>query len=204
MKCFNCGDDADMRVLVSINGKIQQVDICSKCYKEQMQDMIEHFKDQGGDFNPEKMQKFMFKVFQENKDDFEKLLSEGFNLGNINLDDIDMKNLTSHLFNDDGSMNMDFESVMDNLDKNKQMTFDFSKFGEDPTVFNFNKEKESKQKVNLSELEKLRTSVNKKKQLLNSFVEKEDYLAAASVRDQIKEMNHRIMSMLEMETENER
>ena len=36
MKCFNCGDDADMKVLIMLNGKLQQVDICSDCYKEQL------------------------------------------------------------------------------------------------------------------------------------------------------------------------
>ncbi len=54
------------------------------------------------------------------------------------------------------------------------------------------------------EIRMLRSSVNRKKKQLKGYVDAEDYLAAASVRDQIKDINKRIMIIMELEKENER
>ena len=207
MKCFNCGDDADMKVLVVINGKAQKVDICTKCYKEQMDDMVEQMRANGQD--PEQLQKFMFNLFKENKEEFEKLLGEAFNMPNLNIDDVEIEEVTSNLFNGtDQQINF-----KDFLEKNRNIEFydDFDLDEKPNTGWKEIKPKRepADRKSRFSAEEKsevvcLKNSITKKKQQLYAYVQNEDYIAAANMRDQIKDMNKKIMFIQELEKESER
>lgn len=201
MKCFNCGDDADMKVYVIINGKLQQVDICSKCYKEQMEAMVEHFKDQDGDFNPEEMQKFMYKVLMENKDEFEKIFGNILKDSNFNLEDIDINNIK-----------FDMKAGVDpfgNSELDEYIRHNEAQQGYKSRDKESEKDKDFKQ-INFSEIKNkkeikmLKNSVDRKKEQLNSYVRSEDYMAAATLRDQIRDINKRIMFIMELEKEYER
>lgn len=203
MKCYNCGDDADMKVYVIVNGKLQQVDICSKCYKEQIEAMVDHFKNQDGDFNPEEMQKFMYKVLMDNKDEFEKIFGSmlndsSFNLDNLNVNDIafDMK---------EGMNSFESDEVEDFL-KNKtgQKGFEFKHREPEEMKKDEFKQINFGEMKNKKEIKMLKNSVDRKKKQLNSYVKSEDYLAAATLRDQIRDINKRIMFIMELEKEYER
>ena len=205
MKCFNCGDDADMKVFVMLDGKLQQVDICSKCYKEQLSEMVEHFKGMNGQFNPEEMQKFMFKLLSENKDEFEKLFGNMLNNPDFNLYDIDLENISVEI-NDIPEQIKNFEEFKDYIDSYaeggnvsyKEFTsVDNSDTGEQ---INFYKPSDKDKK----EIKMLQMSVDKKRKELDHYVSIEDYMTAASLRDQVKDINKRIMMILELEKENER
>ncbi len=201
MKCYNCGDDADMKVYVIVNGKLQQVDICSKCYKEQMEAMVEHFKDQDGDFNPEEMQKYMYKVLMENKDEFEQIFGsilndKDFNLDNFNISDIgfDIKG---------GMANFGIDEVEDFV-KNFKKEADHGFEGQSKNKNDEFKQMNFNESKNKKEIKMLKNSVDKKKEQLDSYVKAEDYMAAATLRDQIRDINKRIMFIMELEKEYER
>ena len=200
MICFNCGNDANMKVLVMVNGKLEEVYICSACYKEQMNEMMEQFKDSSGDFDPEQMQKFMHKILRENKDDFEEVFGrlsndENFDISNISFGDIEM-NIDQGIVHFKGmaNANKSDEDIASILNKQEQ---------EAKKATNYEQTDFAKMKQN-KEIKMLKSSVDKKKQQLSSYVESEDYMAAASLRDQIKDINKRIMFILEVEKENER
>lgn len=206
MKCFNCGDDADMKVLIMLNGKLQQVDICSDCYKEQLGEMVQHFKGENGEFNPEEMQKFMFKLMSENKEEFENIFGNLLNEPDFNLDDIDFDNISVEI-NDIPDNIRNFEDFKKHIEGFgiEEVNFKHDDFAGhrhvDPEQINFhNRYKENENK----EVKMLQNSVDKKKKELNHYVQIEDYMTAATLRDQIRDINKRIMIILELEKENER
>ncbi|MDO5027456.1 MAG: hypothetical protein Q4E50_06465 [Tissierellia bacterium] len=201
MKCYNCGDDADMKVYVIVNGKLQQVDICSKCYKEQMEAMVEHFRDQDGDFNPEEMQKHMYKILMDNKEEFEKIFGSMLNDQNFNLDNIDINDIGFDI--KEGMANFDISEVERFLKNNVKKEEDLRYEGQKDSKDDF-KQMDFKESKNQKEIKMLKNSVDKKKQQLNSYVRAEDYMAAATLRDQIRDINKRIMFIMELEKEYER
>lgn len=203
MKCYNCGDDADMKVYVIVNGKLQQVDICSKCYKEQMEAMVDHFKNQDGDFNPEEMQKFMYKVLMDNKDEFEKIFGSMLNDSSFNLDNLNVNDIA-----------FDMKEVMNPFESDEVEDFLKNKTGQKGFEFKHREPEEMKkdefkqinfgEMKNKKEIKMLKNSVDRKREQLNSYVKSEDYLAAATLRDQIRDINKRIMFIMELEKEYER
>lgn len=203
MKCYNCGDDADMKVYVIVNGKLQQVDICSKCYKEQMEAMVDHFKNQDGDFNPEEMQKFMYKVLMDNKDEFEKIFGSMLNDSSFNLDNLNINDIA-----------FDMKEVMNPFESDEVEDFLKNKTGQKGFEFKHREPEEMKkdefkqinfgEMKNKKEIKMLKNSVDRKREQLNSYVKSEDYLAAATLRDQIRDINKRIMFIMELEKEYER
>lgn len=201
MKCFNCGDDAEMKVMVLIDGKIQEVNICANCYKDHMQRMMDEFSDDSGNFNPEEMQKFLLNIIKNNKDEFENLFGNLIEQANINPDDIKPEDIDFEIgsFEDfAGEMgDVDLKVVLENMkDFHKKDPFEGKK--EVYSQADFRETKSDR------EIKMLKSSVNKKKKQLRDYVDAEDYLAAASVRDQIKDINKRIMIIMELEKENER
>lgn len=204
MKCYNCGDDADMKVLVMINGQLKQVEICSNCYKEQMGAMIDQFKSKNGEFDPEEMQKFMYKILMENKDGFEKIFGNMLDDSNFNLDNIDLNDI-SYEFQDGMDPNAEI-SELESFLKNSNSDFQYKPKHRNPAdddndgynQMDFNEFKNKK------EIKMLKSSVDKKKQQIHTYVASEDYMAAATLRDQIRDINKRIMIIMELEKENER
>lgn len=206
MKCYNCGDDADMRVYVIVNGKLQQVDICSKCYKEQMQAMVDHFKNKDGNFNPEEMQKFMYKVLMDNKDEFEKIFGSMLNDSNFTLDNIDFNDIGFDIKEGmnpfEGFIADELENFLKgkNIQNDTKPTYKENVDGKDKDYkqINFGEVKNKK------EIKMLKSSVDRKKEQLYSYIKSEDYMAAATLRDQIRDINKRIMFIMELEKEYER
>lgn len=214
MKCFNCDNDADMEVLMMVNGKMKKINICMECYQEQVDQMMEMMSDEDGNIDPEDVQKRMFEFFQNNKDEFEKFIAEAINDENFDMNQLNPENfdITDMDF---GNSGFDFSKEgLNNI---------FSKFGNSETdVFNsgfkFDQEQFNKKpnmdesKVNNTELTKerlkkqrevrmLKKAVNKKKEEINSYLKQEDYLSAAHSRDEMREMNKKIMIIKRLEKE---
>lgn len=207
MKCFNCGDEANMKVLVVINGKAQKVDICQKCYKEQMDEMVEQMRQNGQD--SEQLQKFMFNLFKDNKEEFEKLLGDAFNMPDLNIDDLEIEEVTSNLFK--GSE--ETINFKDFLEKNRDMEYINDMDDEGPNMgwkeIKSDREKEDRRRTRIqagarSEITFMKNTVARKRKQLDDYVRAEDYLQAASIRDQIRDMNKEIMILKEVEKANER
>ena len=206
MKCFNCGDDAEMKVMVLIYGQIQEVSICSKCYKEHMQRMMDEFSDESGEFNPEEMQKFLLKMIKNNKDEFEKLFGNIIDQANVNIDDVNPDDISFEIgnFEDFASQmgDINLKAVFDKMgESHKEAPFEPYEPAESNPSY---KQTDFRETKSDREIRMLRSSVNRKKKQLKGYVDAEDYLAAASVRDQIKDINKRIMIIMELEKENER
>lgn len=207
MKCFNCGDDAEMKVMVLIDGQIQEVSICSKCYKEHMQRMMDEFSDESGEFNPEEMQKFLLKMIKNNKDEFEKLFGNIIDQANVNIEDVNPEDISFEIgnFEDfaDQMGDINLKAIFDKMGQRHKEEESFGPFEPDESNSSY-KQTDFRETKSDREIRMLRSSVNRKKKQLRGYVDAEDYLAAASVRDQIKDINKRIMIIMELEKENER
>lgn len=224
MKCFSCGDDANMKVIISVNGELEQVDICEKCYKEHVQKMMDYMKGEDGKFDPEKMQSAMFDIINNNKDKLEEMLGYAFNIENFNLDNIDFKNIKFEDLDIEDLTNFTKNSGF--MDPDSFENFNPFKMGTSSRGINGNPnlyEPETDQKLNKSEnfssqktshynkgvnpyntkadrVNILQQSIARKKKQLDQYVDSEDYLAAASMRDQIRDINREIMFILELES----
>lgn len=192
MECFNCGNESEMEVYMMINGKIKKMNICMDCYKEQMKSMMEMLADEHGNINPEKIQKKMFEFFKENKDEFENFIADAINDANFKIEDLNMQNIDVSSFNFEN-----FGVNLENIDFDKILKSKIKK--QDENI-------ESNIKVDYSSNEKkevidLIKSAEKKRILLNQSVEKEDYLSASILRDEMREINRKIMIIREFEKE---
>ncbi|MFL8906871.1 hypothetical protein ACKA01_07275 [Helcococcus kunzii] len=221
MKCFNCGNDADMEVFMMVNGKMKKISICMECYQEQLQSMMGALAGEDGEFDPEEVQRKMFEFFQNNKDEFEKFIGEAindenFDMNNLNSEDFDISdmnfensgfNLTKDDLNDifgkfnNAGNNMEYHTKPDydfvfNFDRDRKDSFD----GEN----NYSRNQETKERLaKQREMRLLKKAVEKKREEMNRFVEKEDYLAAATSRDEMREINKKIMIIKQIEKEGE-
>lgn len=237
MKCFSCGDDANMKVIISVNGELEQVDICEKCYKEHVQNMMDYMKGEDGKLDPEKMQKAMFDIVKNNKGKLEEMLGHAFNIEDLNLDNIDFKNinlsdfdvedLTNFTKNNNFGVEQPFRhdahfrgldardiNINPNLfDPETGETFDksgnlSSRMGNSNGQAGRRDQYQNRQTyrrpnnfhTNAERIDILQQSITRKKRQLDEYVDSEDYLAAASMRDQIRDINREIMLILELES----
>lgn len=195
MQCFNCGNDADMEVLMMINGKMKKISICMDCYKEQMSKMMEMMSDGSGNINPEEIQKKLFSFFQENKAEFEKFLGQAVDDENFSMDNLKPENFdVSHI---------DFGKAKEIPSWLKELFPDHEAFAQDKeeerkTYYSSNYYDDNEREINI-----LLRSVNQKREELNKSVMDEDFIKAASLRDQMREINKRIMIIREFATESE-
>lgn len=218
MKCFNCGNDADMEVFMMINGKMKKISICMECYQEQLQNMMEAMSDGDGNFNPEEVQRKMFEFFQNNREEFEKFIGEAINDENFDMNNLNVKDfdITDMSFENSGfdlgreNLNEIFSNFNSQINKNRKNSafkfeddllnrntnFDFEKSN------NYEKNQETKERLsNQREMRLLKKAVEKKREELNNYLKNEDYLAAASSRDEMREINKKIMIIKQLEKE---
>ncbi|MDO4778924.1 MAG: hypothetical protein Q4A42_05170 [Tissierellia bacterium] len=204
MQCFNCGEDADMEVLMMVNGKMKKMSICMKCYQEQMKAMMDMLSDEEGNINPDEIQKKMFEFFKEHKEEFETFLGEALNNNNFKFEDLSAENLQFTSVNPEEISGENISDILnkfnDKVLQNKK-GFDF----EDSNKINSKIE----DKIYVSEdfenkeINNLIKAVKTKRMKLNQSIEKEDYLQAANLRDEIREMNKKIMIIKEFAKEGE-
>ena len=202
MNCFNCGNEADMEVLMLINGKMQKVSLCNDCYQEKMQELMNNIKGMGPGFDPEQIQKSMFEFMQDNKPMFDKIFSEALDDEGFDINNLDPSNFNVEVFQN-GEMDPKLQ------DKIKESLGNIFNQGGDNRKSEVFEEKNVKSNNKLSydkynELNRLKSTVYKKKNQLRDFVAKEEYLQAAALRDEIREMNKKIMIILELEKEYEK
>ena len=206
MECFNCGNDADMEVYMMINGKMKKLQICMDCYREQMQNMMDSFQDEFGNVNPDEIQKQMFNFFQNNKGEFEKMFGDA--LGDENFD---MSTLTPDNFD---IKEMNFENTGFNLNNQNidEMMKNLSdKIGKKYNTIQRNMHRSygpKDRKDNLThedkEMQNLQNAARRKKAELHSNLNEEDYLAAANTRDEMREINKKIMIIKKMARKGEK
>lgn len=221
MNCFNCGNDADMEVFMMVNGKMKKISICMECYQEQLQNMMGALTGENGEFDPEDVQRKMFEFFQNNKDQFEKFIGEAINDENFDMNslnsedfsisDMNFENSGFNLSKDD--LNDIFEKwnkTGDNLNFNigpdYEVGFNFDRDNQNPYNIesNYSRNQVTKERLaNQREMRLLKKAVEKKRQEMNQYVEKEDYLAAATSRDEMREINKKIMIIKQIEKEGE-
>lgn len=190
MECFNCGNDADMEIVLMVNGELKKIHICMDCYKESMQDMLDDMMDEDGNIDPEKIQKRMFEFFENNKEAFYELFG--------NEDGI---NPNMNIFGQNFNMETNPKDFMEFLNKFKQNE-EFkdkpktNRFGFDPYKEYKNKPGEyNKQDSANRQIASIQNTLQEKKKTLMKQLDQEDYLAAATSRDEIKEMNRRIIKL---------
>lgn len=221
MNCFNCGNDADMEVFMMVNGKMKKISICMECYQEQLQSMMGAFSGEDGNFDPEEVQRKMFEFFQNNKDEFEKFIGdaindENFDMNSLNADDFNISDMNFensgfNLSKDDMNDIFDkFNAGRDTskFDSKEDYDFGFNYNKQEPKAYdtgnNYSKNQETKERLaNQREMRLLKKAVEKKKQEMNQYVENEDYLAAATSRDEMREINKKIMIIKQIEKEGE-
>ncbi|WP_409482490.1 hypothetical protein P5008_07805 [Helcococcus ovis] len=213
MQCFNCGNDADMEVFMMINGKMKKISICNDCYQEQLKNMVDSLSDENGEIDPEEIQKKMFKFFKDNKDEFEKFISEAINDENFDMNNLNPENfdVTEMNFENSGidfsRFNGDFNDIFKGLSENSQTYFRNTKKREKDDFYNEINRK-AKENSNVKddlkqarEIRMLKHAVEKKKEELNLHLQKEDYLAAATSRDEMREINKKIMIIRQLQKE---
>lgn len=176
MTCYNCGKDADMEIVVMVNGQMQKVQICMDCYQSEMNKFINTMKAFNQDIDVEDIQKAMFDFMQDNKDQIDNMFGQDFKVENLNFNDLNLNDLN-------------MEDMAENI---TDLMEDKSK-----------KEDEIKD-VKAYEIKMLKKNALNKRMKLSEYVEREEYLAAALLRDQIKEINEKLMNELELEYENEK
>jgi len=89
-------------------------------------------------------------------------------------------------------LNFDF-----NYEKDEAKSYD--------TRSNYEKNQETKERLaNQREMRLLKKAVEKKRQEMNHYVENEDFLAAATSRDEMREINKKIMIIKQLEKEGEK
>lgn len=208
MKCFNCGNDADMEVFMMINGKLKKTSICMECYQEQMKGMMDAVADEDGNIDPEKIQKQMFDFFQNNREEFEQFLSdvvqdENFDMSQLRPENFDIKDMN---FENTG-FNLNQVDVNELLKGFSKMSQDLN---EEETFINGNTSKKSNiysHNRELSQAERevlvLENAAKKKRAELNKFIENEEYLNAARSRDEMREINKKIMIIKQLAKESE-
>lgn len=194
MKCFNCGNDADMEVFIMINGKMKKIGICMDCYREQTNDMLEQMKDENGEIDPEKIQKQMFEFFKNNKEEFDALLKEAIDvedMEDLDMDEFDMSKMDfSKLgFN---LNNQDLNEIFSNINKNV--------FNSKDNSYGLNNQYDDIEKYRSfdsreRQIQILQRSIQKKRDELFHHLQVEDYMSAASSRDEIREINRKIMGI---------
>lgn len=208
MQCFNCGNDADMEVYMMINGKMKKLGVCMECYQEQMQTMMDAMSGENGEFDPEIIQKNMFNFFQKHKDKFEKFFGEvvndeDFDMSKLAPENFDFKNMN---FND---MGFDLEHTdVDNLFRNfsdmsrvSRKKNPYSNLDRKETQYSSPYRSYSEISQRDREIRILENAANKKKAELNEFLKKEDYLKAANSRDEMREINKKIMIIKQLAKE---
>lgn len=199
MQCFNCGQDADMEVFMMVNGKMKKLSICMECYKEQTEMMMEDIQDEDGNIDPEKIQKQMFEFYQNNKEEFDLLLGQA-------LEDVDMDNAE---FSPVDFPKMNFENIFNQMNSNRKSNFAHRDRNEENPFRSFGKDSNEANKFNPAEtnsqrqIKIIQRSVDRKKDELLRHVEAEDYLKAAGARDELREMNKKIMIIKRLEKEGE-
>lgn len=213
MKCFNCGNDADLELYMMINGQMKKISICQDCYREQTQNMMDAVQDEFGNIDPEKIQKQMFEFFKNNKEEFNKIIGEAINDEDFDLDDMNLENFeignvefdNSELEEMDETVLEDMFNRIHNKDMEKKQSKDrekynpFTKFGRDSvTNKQFNDDDPDQRRIRILQL-----SVDRKRRELMHHLEKEDYMSAASSRDEIREINKKIMWIKRLEKEGE-
>lgn len=188
-----------------------------ECYQDQLKNMMEMMADDNGNINPDEIQKRMFEFFQNNKDEFEKFIGEA-----INDENFDMNNLSPEQFD---IKDMSFDNSGFNLNEfdlyNAFKDFDLGKVVENEKYEfkfdqeQFNKKKHDDEEVHSSnqtvkerllqnrEVRMLKKAIQKKREELNTQIMKEDFYAAATTRDEMREMNKKIMIIRKLEKEGE-
>lgn len=201
MQCYNCGDDAEMEVLMMINGKLKKLNICMDCYKEQMQSMLENMQDENGNIDPEQIQKKMFNFFKENKDEFNKFLGEAMGDENFDIESLNPENfdISQMDFGNSGfnlnsqDVNEIFKkfksTVSENTDNRRSEFYDTPKYNPFERADNYYKSEDA----NSKQIRNLEFAVLRKRKELGEQLNKEDYISAASTRDEMREINKKIM-----------
>ena len=202
MQCFNCGNDADMEIMIMVNGQLKKINICMDCYREQMADMVDEMTDENGNIDPEKIQKQMFEFFENNKEAFNQLFGEGGEFPGISINgesfegfsNIDMGAFQN--INFDGSAE-GFKNIFEkNINKEMNNNTQNNRFGFDPYKDYKSKPGEYNKACSAQrQIASIQNTLQEKKKTLQRQIDKEDYLAAATSRDEIKEMNRRIIKL---------
>ena len=200
MECFNCGNDADMEVFMMINGKMKKLQICMDCYKEQMQNMMDSVQDEFGNINPDEIQKQMFKFFQNNKSEFENMFrdtlgDENFDMSTLTPDNFDIKDMNFE--------NTGFDLSTQNIDEMlKKLNYKMGekyKFDQNNIHKSYGpKDRRNNLTHEDKEIQNLENAARRKKAELYNNLNDENYLAAASVRDEMREINKKIMIIKKM------
>ena len=199
MKCFNCGNDADMEVMIMVNGQLKKISICMDCYREQMVDMMDDITDEDGNIDPEKIQKQMHEFFENNQDALNQLFGEGngFSGFNINGENLGYPHMDFETFK---NMNFDgnpeefkniFKSFMNKDNKTTSNRFGFDPYKDYKTKPGEYNKLDSAQR----QIASIQNTLEEKKKILQRQINDEDYMAAATSRDEIKEMNKRIINL---------
>lgn len=212
MECFNCGNDADMEVYMMVNGKMKKLNICMDCYREQMQNMMESVQDEDGNINPDEIQKQMFNFFQKNRGEFEKFFGSAVGDENFSMDDLSPDNFNITEMNL-GNTGFDLNSQDMNQmfkDLSKKLSDNIEKMDKNP-FSNFSSRKSygpGDREKNLSHKDKeiivLKNAAKRKRAELNQHIQMEDYLAAANSRDEMREINKKIMIIKRLAKEGEK
>ncbi len=171
MACYNCGKDADMEIVVMVNGQMQKVHICMDCYQSEMNKFIDTMKSFNQNVDVEDIQKAMFDFMQNNKDQIDNIFGDDFKVENLNFNDLDMSSLEEDLA----------EMAKGQIKKEDEV-----------------------KDVQAYEIKMLKKNAKSKRMKLSEYVAREEYLAAALLRDQIKDINEKLMEKLEVEYQNEK
>lgn len=211
MKCFNCGDDADMEIFMMINNQMKKIGMCTDCYREQTQSMFESMQDENGNINPEEIQKKMFDFFKNNKEEFNKLMSEAID-ADFDIDEMDLDNFDISQMNFDNAgfdlSKIDASEIFSNFNKQRNM----NKNTNDDIGFPFSGQKQypkdnhiydTKTSSNDRQIKILQSTVDKKRTELLEQLQNEDYMSAANSRDEIREINKKIMIIKRLSKEGE-
>lgn len=194
MKCFICGNDADMEMYINIQGQNVNLSICNKCFHEQNKKMMEMF-------NSEDMKSTFMDMLNTNGDkDFESIFKENI-LKNNGQNTEFMNNFMQNL---DENMKEFIKNINSNLNKdefNKNNDKESKVFGFNPYQGAYMNPDFSKEKHNETQVEKLKRLVRLKREKLYKQVNEENYLAAANYRDEIRELNKRIMVIKKLSKE---
>lgn len=201
MQCFNCGNDADMEIMIMVNGQLKKINICMDCYREQMSDMVDEMTDENGNIDPDKIQKQMFEFFENNKEAFNQLFGEEGEFPiKINGENFEaFSNMDMEAF-----QNINFGGSIEELKNIFEKNINFEKYkSTQRNRFGFNPYKDYKTKPGeydkadsaQRQIASIQNTLQEKKRILQRQIDEEDYLAAATSRDEIKEMNRRIIKL---------
>lgn len=210
MKCFNCGDDADMEIFMMINNQMKKIGMCTDCYREQTQHMFEAMQDENGNINPEEIQRKMFEFFKNNKEEFNKLMSEAID-ADFDIEDMDLDNFDISQMNFENAgfdlNKFDAGEIFSNFNKQRNM----NKQPEDNVGFPFSGQTQypkdypmyENKSVDNRQIKILQSTIEKKRAELFEQLQNEDYMSAANSRDEIREINKKIMVIKRLSKEGE-